>query len=432
LFTVLVFGVAPALLVGRLDPNAALKTSSRGATADRGHQRLRKVLIVGQFAFAMVLLAGAALYARGLHELNNRREGWESRHLVTGTIVLPATTYADGNAITDFQRRALERLEAIPGVASASLSYSMPFFGLDESRKFIAADLDVPEPGHEPVAMVNGVTPRYFETVGTPLLEGRTFGRSDTMDSPRVFVINEAMARGLFGNESAIGRRLAHAGNGDARDWGTIVGIVADIEGVGDDTNAIAWQLYHPMAQEPRNQSEIAVRTDGAAPEAMIGEIRSVFAALDPDLPVRKLRSADAAILRGNYQLGVLRTILAALALLGLGLACLGIYGVIARAMAERTREFGIRLALGARAADITRLVLGSGTKLALLGCTLGLGGALAILPILAMVSPNMDVYNVPVLAGVTLLLLVVAQIASWLPARNASRIDPNETLRAE
>src|SRR5207245_11348053 len=150
LFTALAFGLAPALFALRLDPNNTLKSGSRGTTGDRGHRLFRQVLIVGQFALAMVLLGGAALFVRGLHELNNRRYGWESDHLVTGTMVLPATTYAGDKEITAFQRLALERLEALPGVVSASISYSMPFFGLSEPRKYVVAGREPPERGHEP------------------------------------------------------------------------------------------------------------------------------------------------------------------------------------------------------------------------------------------------------------------------------------------
>jgi predicted permease len=431
LFTALAFGVAPALFAHRLDLNSTLKSGSRGTTGDRGHQRFRQVLIVGQFALAMVLLAGAALFARGFHELNNRRHGWESDRLVTGSMLLPPTTYRGDKEITDLQRLALERLEALPGVASASVSYSMPFFGLAEPRKYLVAGREIPEPGHEPAALINGVSPHYFETVGTRVLNGRTFNADDTRTSPKVFIINQAMARGLFGGESPIGRRLGQAG-GKTVEWGEIVGVVGDVESVSPGRATIPYQLYQPMAQEPRRSSEIAVRTAGIAPSTLVDSIRGTMMSLDPDLPVRKLQPAEKAIARANYQEGVLGSVLSALAVLGLGLASLGVYGVIARTMAQRTGEFGIRLALGARAGDITRLVLGSGAKLALVGSALGLFGAFGISRLFAAAFPGMHTQSVPVLIGVTLLLIAIAQIAGYIPARSASRISPTEALRAE
>jgi putative ABC transport system permease protein len=431
-FTALGFGVAPALFALRLDLNTTLKSGSRGTTGDRGHRRFRNALIVGQFALAMVLLAGAANFVRGVHELNNRRHGWESDQLVTGTVVLPTGTYPGGKEVTDFQRLALERLEALPGVVSASVSYSMPFFGLSAPRKYLIAGRETPEPGHEPVADINGISPHYFETVGTRLLSGRAFNAGDTPDSPKVFIINQAMARGLFGDESPIGQRIARAG-GQTLDWGEIVGVVGDVQSVYPNPIVVTtYQLYQPMAQEPLSSNEIAVRTAGIAPSTLVAEIRATMMSLDPDLPVRKLQPAEARIARANYQMGVLGTILSALAVLGLGLASLGVYGVIARTVAQRTGEFGIRLALGAQAGDITRMVLTSGAKLALLGSAIGLLGAFGVSRLITMAFPSIQTSSVSVLIGATVFLLAIAQIAGYIPARYASRINLTEALRAE
>jgi predicted permease len=380
----------------------------------------------------MVLLAGAALFGRGLHGLNDRQYGWDPDHVVTGTMLLPTVTYASGKEITDFQRLVLERLEALPGVASASISYSMPFFGLAETRKYLVADRETPQPGHEPVAFVNGISPRYFETVGTRVLEGRTFSEADTLTSPKVFIINEAMARGLFAGQSPLGRRIAQAGVKTV-EWGEIVGVVGDVQSLYPDQVRVAtYQLYQPMAQEPRPVGEIAVRTAGVAPSTLVDTIRTTMAALDPDLPVRQLQPAETTIARANYQWVVLGTILSFLAVLGVGLASLGIYGVITRTMAQRTSEFGIRIALGAQVGDITRLVLTSGATLALIGSALGLLGAFGISRLITAFFPGMQTSSGSVLSGVTLLLVAVALIACYVPARTASRISPTEALRAE
>jgi len=431
LLTALGFGVVPALFARRIDVNTTLKSGSRGSTGDRGHRRFRQALIVGQFALAMVLLAGAGLFVRGLHELNTRRHGWESGNLVTGTIHFPITTYAGEKEISDFQRLALERLEALPGVESASFSYSMPFLPLAEARKYQVAGREAPKPGHEPAALINGVSPRYFETVGTRVLGGRTFNEGDTTDSPKVFIINQAMAHGLFGDESPVGRRIAQAG-GKTSEWGEIVGVVGDVQSVYPEPGPVAYQIYEPVAQEPRRSGEIAVRTAGVAPSSLVAGIRTAMAALDADIPISKLQPADATIARANYQDGVLASMLSALAALGLGLASLGVYGVISRTVAQRTSEFGIRLALGAQAGDITRLVLSSGAKLATIGSALGLLGAIGISRYFASAFPNMRIDSAPVVIGATVLLIAVAQIACYLPARHASRISPTEALRAE
>jgi predicted permease len=431
LCTALAFGIVPALFALRLDPNAALKSGSRGVTANPGHRRFRQFLIAGQFAFAMVLLAGAALFARGLYEWNNRRFGWESADLVGGSMLLPTAGYPTAKQIGDFQRLALERLEALPGVASASLSYAMPFFGMSEPRRYIVEGREAYERGHEPVAVTNGVSPRYFETVGTRVLAGRGFNAGDTLTSPRVFIVNQAMARGLFGSESPLGRRIARAGL-DSLEWGEIVGVAADIQSVASDRLAVPYQIYQPLAQEPRHVNELAVRARGAAAASLVDSVRTAMMSLDPDLPLRQLQPATTTVRRaGKYQ-WIIGRLLALLALLGLGLASLGVYGVVARSVAQRRGEFGIRLALGAHTQDILRLVLTSGAKLAVAGSAAGLLGALGTSRLIGAAFPGLQTGSAPVLVGVTLVLIAVAQIACYLPARSASKIEPTDALRAE
>jgi ABC-type antimicrobial peptide transport system permease subunit len=307
----------------------------------------------------------------------------------------------------------------------------MPFFGLAEPRKYQVAGRETPQRGQEPVAVTNGVSPHYFETVGTRLLDGRTFKESDTLTAAKVFVINQAMAKGLFAGENPLGRRIARAG-GETVEWGEIVGVVDDIRSAGSDRLAVAYQIYQPMAQEPRHASEIAVRASGVAPSTLVESIRTTMMALDPDLPVRQLQPAVEMVARaGNYQ-SIIGRLLSLMALLGLGLASLGVYGVIARSVAQRTGEFGVRLALGAQALDITRLVLGSGAKLALVGTSLGLLGAIGVTRLIAAGFPGLRTSSGPVLGGVTLLLVGVALVACYLPARHASRISPTQALRTE
>jgi predicted permease len=379
----------------------------------------------------MVLLAGAGLFIRGLDELNRRRAGWESTHLATGTILLPAAKYADQEKIISFHRHALERLAAIPGVASASLASFTPFFDWDDVRKFAVEGRDRPEPGREPAAVVNAVSPDYFATVGTRILAGRAFDGRDAADSTPAYLVGESTARALFGTTDVIGRRLAPVDGGELR-WGEIIGVVGDVRSVMAEPIKVPHQVYVPLAQEPHRMVEVAVRSSGAAPATLVDGIRREMSGLDPDLPVRDLRDADSRIRRNNYQLGVLRDMLTSFAVLGLGLASLGIYGIIARTMAQRTGEFAVRLALGARAEDLTRLVLVSGVKLAFVGSLIGFVGALGVGHLLAAGFPGLELNNSWALAVATLLLVAVALVASWLPARRATKVDPIAALRAE
>ena len=431
LFTAFAFGLAPALFALRLNVNDTLKSGGRGTVGGRGHQRFRHALIIAQFALAMVLLASAALFIRGLDDLNHRRAGWASDGLITGTVVLPATGYPDGASITAFHRLVVERLQALPGITSAGISSFTPFNIWYDARRFIVEGRELPERGQEPAALVNGVSPGYFETVGTHLVAGRGFNERDTPASPKVYIISQTTARGLFGGENPIGRRIAQAG-GDASRWGEIVGVASDVRSVVPDPGPVTYQIYQPMAQEPRARNEITVRAAGLAPAAVLDAIRTTMTGLDRDLPLRRLAPADSAIDHANFQLRVLRDLLSSFAVLGLALASLGIYGIIARTMAQRAGEFAIRLALGASIRDVTRLVLTSGVKLALIGSAIGLFGALGVARLLAFGFPGMRLNSLPALLGTALLLIAVALVACWLPARRAGRVDPMAALRSE
>lgn len=431
LFTALAFGLGPALFAFRLNLNGTLKSGGRGAVGSRGQQRFRHLLIVGQFALALVLLTGAGLFIRGLADLNNRRTGWSSEGLVTGSILLPQGDYPDASSIAAFQRLAVERLAALPGAESASLSFYLPFLTWHETRKFAIDGQLAPERGREPAALVNGASPDYFKTVNTRVLAGRAFTDRDTATSTPVAIISASMAKALFGADTAVGRRIAQAGTQDVS-WCEIVGVVGDVQSIFPDPTPVTHQLYRPVAQEPRARLEIAVRTDPAAASTLVSGIRAAIAGIDPDLPVRKLTSADARIYRENYQLAVLREMLTAFAILGLALASVGIYGVIARLMAQRTVEFGIRIALGAQVHEIVRLVLGSGVRLALMGAAIGFLGAIGVSRLLAAAFPNMRLDPGLALVGAALLLVAVALVACYLPARRASRISPIAALRAD
>jgi predicted permease len=346
-------------------------------------------------------------------------------------MLLPAAKYSDAEKITAFHRLALERLASLPGVASISVSSFTPFFDWPDTRKFFVEGRERPEPGRESAAAFNNVSPQYFETVTTRVLSGRAFTERDTATSTKVFVISEATAKGLFGKDDPIGRRVAQA-EGENLRWGEIVGVVSDVKAVVEKPSPVTYQIYQPMAQEPHAQSEIAVRTIGVTPSSVVESIRTTMAALDQDLPVRKLQPAETTIARTIYGLIILRNILAAFAVLGLGLASLGIYGVIARTMAQRAGEFAIRLALGASIENITRMILASGVKLALFGSIIGLLGAFGVSRILAAGFPGMRMNGAVTIIGTTLLLIAIALVACWLPARRAGQVDAISLLRAE
>lgn len=431
LLTALAFGLLPALYARRVDLNETLKSGARGSTGGRGTQLFRRLLVVGQFALALVLLSGAAIFIRGLDDLHRRQGGWDAAQLVNGTIALPAATYRDDDAILSFQRRALERLRGLPGVEAATFATFEPFFFWSEILKFQIDGQPRPAAGLEPAARINTVEHAYFTTVKTPLVAGRVFDATDTPTSKRVYLVSQSTARALFPDGTALGRRLAPATDG-VPEWGEIVGIVADVETVEPDSNLVPHQIYRSIVQHPARNFELFVLVQGTEPASFVADIRAVFTALDADLPIRALRPAQKSIERSLYQLGVLRDMLTAFGLLGLALAAMGIYGVLARTMAQRNGEFAIRLALGATAHEITRLVFASGARLALAGSVLGLVGAVGVARVLVANYPGIRSNNVLILGASTVFLLAVALVACWLPARRAAKVDAISALRAE
>lgn len=433
LVTALAFGLAPALFALRLDLNDTLKSGARGQTGGRGQQRFRQMLIVGQFALSMVLLTAAALFIRGLHDLHHRRSGWQSTHLVTGTVVLPTGIYGDPEKGHAFQHLARERLAAVPGVALVALGRAAPFFHWTDVRKFHVVGRERSPAGKELAAMVNSIDPSYLDVFAMRLVTGRAFLERDNATASRVYLIGQSTARAWFGDEDPVGRRLAQIAEGREIATGEIVGVVADFETVDPDPNPVVHHIYQPLAQEATRSFEFAVRAaPDVKPETLVPAIRATLAALDPDLPVRRLQPADRTIDRTLYQLGVLRDMLGAFGVLGLALASLGIYGVIARTTAQRSGEFAIRLALGASLRDITRLVFSTGVRQAVLGSALGLLGSYGITLAISSAFPGIRTNNPAVLVFTTLLLVAVALLACWLPARRAGKINALDALRAE
>lgn len=431
LVTAIAFSLSPALFALRLDLQQTLKSGGHGATGGRGPRRFRQILVVGQFALAMILLAGAAFFVRGLEQLRHRPKGWESAAVVTGTVVLPAASYPDSVALAAFQERVRERIAAVPGVTGASVSTATPYFPWADVRKF-EIDANAPTPaGREPLAQVNRVSPDYFSTFGTRLVAGRAFESRDTADAPRTFIVSQSIARAFFGDQSPLGGRLT-LGSGEERHTGEIIGVAADIEAADPGATLVSHRIYVALAQQPTRQFQISARASRMDAVGLVESLRTALAEIDPDLPVRGLQSSDNLIERSLGDLRIFRDLLAAFGALGLGLAALGIYGVIARGMVQRTAEFAVRVALGASRNDIIRLVLGSGVRQALLGSAIGLLGGLALTRVIAAAFPGIQTGSAWILISVTAVLVTVALAACWLPARRAAKSDPLLALRAD
>jgi predicted permease len=428
--TGLLFGIVPAWLMSRVNVNDTLKSGSRGSTSDSTHHRFRHTLIVGQFAMALTLLAGAAFFIRSMKIFLSQELSWNSHGLIQCVIDLPQTRYSTPEQTYSFYTRLQERIGQIPGVKGAALGFTLPVFQYLSSRSYIVDGRDLPQPGHEPVAFLNGVTPPYLDTLGIKLLSGRSFSNTDTLRSTRVVIINEAMAKALFPHDNPIGRRI---GNLDPknREWAEIVGVMADVRlAAGFVPPTTPYVVYCPLSQLTWNYVTVVARAD--RPEDLAAPFRHAVEEIDPNIPLQRLSTVDDDIAIGTGGMGMVTELLVGFAVLGLFLAALGVYGVIARLVAMRTPEIGVRLALGAQLGDVLWLMFRSGLRLVLWGAGVGLIGVFCLSMTMSAISPGMPGGNIPMTLAVLAILVTVAGIACYLPARRATKVDPVVALRQE
>ncbi|MBL8206052.1 MAG: ABC transporter permease [Blastocatellia bacterium] len=429
ILTGLIFGTVPAWLASRTNVNQALKENLRGG-AGRSQHHLRHALIIGEVAFALVLLTGAGLFLRGLYRFAQIDPGWRVDGLLTAQLGLRGANYSKPPERLAFYQQLEEKLRTLPGVKQVSLSGSNAVFGFNGSGSFRIEGQPEPQPGQWPEIFFEPVSPNYFETLGIRLIAGRAFNASDTNDRAPVVIINETTARRYWPNETAVGKRLGRPGKDP--NWHEIIGVVSDIgfpANLGEPYTR--FQAYRPITQSPTNSVTIALRTS-TPPDALINTLRGTVAQLDPAQPVHRLRTARSLVEQGLGNISLLGTLLGAFAALGLVLAAIGIYGVISYTVVQRTGEIGIRLALGAQQKDVLWLVLGKGGRLILLGALIGIGGAYAVGQLLIKAIPTLPTRDPLTLGIITLSLIIVALAACFLPARRATKVDPMIALRSE
>jgi len=435
--TGLLFGLAPALSANRGRLFGALKEGGRAVAGGARGRLVRRLLVVGEVAVALILLVGAGLLLRSFSRLRTVDPGFRPEGVLTAEIALPAKKFSDDERRIVFTRELLERLRAIPGVESADTVLPLPLSGYDYLRAYVVQGRPEPPPGQETTANVRLVTPGFFQTLGIRVLQGRVFTPQDGPASVPVILVNKTMADRTWPGESPLGRRLTLGGSGPRSEWiwNEVVGVVADIHHQTLDQEAGA-EIYVPQLQNPvGGPLSILLKTSGE-PGRLAGAVREAVRSIDADLPVERVRTLESLVaesLAGSRFQAVLLGIFAGAALF---LAAIGVYGVISDAVTHRTHEIGIRMALGARRPDVVRLVVRQGMALVLAG--VGLGLAVAVL-LLWELSDRAGVYLYrgraldPVTLGtVPLVLLAVALVANWLPARRATRVEPSVALRSE
>lgn len=423
LVTGVLFGLLPAWQGTKPDLVPALKDEAGSGAFRRAW--LRNALVVAQVALSLVLLAGAGLIVRSLQQVQTVGPGFDIEHTVTASVDLDLQGYDRARAKA-FQKQLLARVEAIPGVRSASLVGALPL-NLDRSSSGIYAEgqpftrsADLPE------ILTNEIWPRYFETMGIPLLAGRDFTLQDDNEKARPVIVNETFARRFWPGQNAIGKRLSFGGP-DQPFW-DIIGVAQDSKywSLGEDPQPY---VYFPMLREGEGAAAMVVRTSGD-PQSLINAIRHEARQLDANLPVYDAKTMREHMRLSLFPLRAGAWVAGSFALLALALAGLGIYGVMSYATQQRAREFGIRMALGAQGADVLRLVIGQGLRLALTGLALGLAGALAVTQLMKSVLYGVSATDEVTFAVVTLLLALIVLLACYVPAQRATKIDPLKALR--
>jgi putative ABC transport system permease protein len=384
---------------------------------------------VTEIALAVVLLAGAGLMMKSLLRLLRSDIGFDPHNLLTMTIVSPASKYGDPDRQMNFYRNLMERLESLPGVSGAGMVNILPLLGGNTTRFNVEGD-PIPPPGQEIEANFRVASESYFQTLGVPLVKGRFFDERDKSDAPGVVIINKSLADRLFAGRDPIGRRLSYTGSNSTPDQ--IIGVVGDVKITGLD-EAIKPVLYYPYRQSASLATSLVVRAV-ADPATLVNSIRNECRSLEPDIAIFNARTMEEMISESPASFmrrfpALLIGLFAGMALL---LASVGLYGVVSYSVSQRTHEIGVRMALGARASDILRMVLKQGLALACAGLVIGAASALALMRLLGSMLYEVSASDPTTFAVVSVTLGAVALLACYIPARRATKVDPMIALRRE
>jgi putative ABC transport system permease protein len=422
----LLMGLAPAITTMRRNLKPAFQEGGRGASGSATARRIRRVLVVGEFALAIVLLVGAGLLTRSLLNVQNVDSGFSTDRVVS--LQLASPVYPTTAQRVNYFERVLEQARAVPGVERAAIASEFFIGGSPEQAITVEGSTrGLPERVR---VRRDEITPDFFDTVGTPLLRGRLFTAADGANAPRVAIINDQMARRLWPGQDAVGRRFKFGGAAVSTPWFTVVGVVADMRRQGPE-QAPASQMFEALAQNPSRLVTLLVRTS-ADPQHTIGAVQAAARQVEKDAPVYGATTLDERLARFNAQRRFQTSLLMSFAVVALLLAAVGIYGLIRYSIATRRREISIRIAVGAQRSDIIRMILREALSLSLIGLALGLAGATWLGRLLSGLVFGVTATDMLTFVAVSVLFTGVAMIASYLPARLAARIDPLAGLKYE
>jgi predicted permease len=432
LATGVLFGLAPALQAARTDLQQTLRESGRGSTGSVRQLWLRNALVVGEVSLACILLIGAGLMLRSFVNMLRTDPGFRPQHVLTAGVSLPYAKYKTGKERVNFYNRLVAVFGAIPGVRSAGIGSDLPWSGYDDNISGFAIEGRQPPPHHDFHARYHVASENYFQALGIPLVRGRYFTPHDDIHGPLVVIINRVMARMYWGTDDIVGGRISFEEHPKETDWLTVAGVVGDVK---DRPNSAAAEpsIWWPIQQSPFGFPDMSIVVLGRQdPAQLVQQVSSAVRSLDPELAVANPRLMDQVAGRSFSTPRFTLFLISLFAALAAILAAIGIYGVISYSVNQRTHEFGLRMALGAKPWDVERQVMRQGIRLALIGTALGIAGGLALGRVLWSLLYQVSADDPATLASVGAASIVVAALACYIPARRATTVDPMTALRTD
>ncbi len=424
----IVSGLLPALRASRPDLNSTLKEGGRGSSQGQSHHRLKNILLIGEVALSLVLLVGAGLMVRGVGSLRGDTDSYQPDGVLTLMLTLPDSRYKDAATTIRLYDGVLSGVAELPNARDVSIAATLPYSNINNSRIF-TVEGQVRQRGGAGSALIQSVSPSFLSLMHIPLHEGRFVREADDQNAPKVAVISESVARRYWPGQDPIGRHLKFGGPDAQEPWLTVAGVVGDVRYNWYD-RGVPFAIYVPYAQNPQPFTFLALRTTN--PDRLIPSVRAKIGKVDAELPISNAKSFSDLIrdsLIGLSYMAVMMTVLGAMAL---ALACVGVYGVMAYSVTERTREIGIRMALGAGGRNVVGMILRRGLAVTGIGLLIGLVCSAALARLVASLIWGVNALDLTTFAGVSAVLIGVALLASYVPARRASRVDPLISLRCE